>query len=217
MCSDMSLPSDSREELKLEAVFAGVGGQGIITMGRVLGVACSRIGLNIITAETHGMSQRMGLVEFFVRIGNVWAPLVSPATADVVVALEMIEALRAVKYLRKCGWLLVSNIYIPPPNAAKAPSRKDILDALKRLPVNAVLVDVEKIVEALEDYRVVNMAMLGSFLALEEVSKIIPAKVVENVVEEILGPVNRKAFEMGYEQTREKIASRDFVSLCGYT
>lgn len=210
----MSIPSNSKERVKIEAVFTGVGGQGIITMGTILGIACSRIGLNIITAETHGMSQRMGMVDFFVRIGDVEAPLVSLASADIVVALEMIEALRSVKYLKRCGWLIMSDTYIPPPFSDNVPSRKAIVDALERLPIKIVLIGVEEIVRRLNDSRVVNMAMLGAFMAIENVSKLIPVGLVEDVVEERLGPVNREAFVMGYNEAAKKIRTGDFISKC---
>ncbi|MEM1608796.1 MAG: 2-oxoacid:acceptor oxidoreductase family protein [Ignisphaera sp.] len=213
----MPIPSNNKERVKIEAVFTGVGGQGIITMGTILGVACSKIGLNIITAETHGMSQRMGMVDFFVRIGDVEAPLVPQASADIVVSLEMIEALRSVRHLKRCGWLLVADIYIPPPYVENVPSRKDIVTVLERLPINSILINVEEIVEKLNDSRVVNMAMLGAFMAIEDVSKIIPVTLVGDVVEERLGPINREAFGMGYKQAVKKIKDGDLISRCAKT
>ncbi|MEM4618150.1 MAG: 2-oxoacid:acceptor oxidoreductase family protein, partial [Ignisphaera sp.] len=89
--------------MKIDIVLSGVGGQGIITMGIVIGDACTKLGVNIKIAETHGMAQRGGSVEVFVRIGDIEAPLIPIASADYVVALEMIEALRAIRYLKKCG------------------------------------------------------------------------------------------------------------------
>ncbi|MDK6029547.1 2-oxoacid:acceptor oxidoreductase family protein [Ignisphaera sp. 4213-co] len=208
----MSVQRNNKEGIRIESVFTGVGGQGIITMGTVLGVACSRIGLNIVTAETHGMSQRMGMVDFFVRIGDVEAPLVSLASADIVVSLEMIEALRSVRYLKKCGWLLLSNVYLPPPNVDDVPPKRIIIETLEKLPIKSVLIDVEEIVKKLKDNRVVNMTMLGAFMAVDIVSKIIPVAIVEDVVEEMLGSTNREAFIMGYEQALEKMRRGELIS-----
>ncbi|MEM1646619.1 MAG: indolepyruvate oxidoreductase subunit beta [Ignisphaera sp.] len=197
--------------MKLEILISGVGGQGIITLGTVIGELCIKRGVNVVTAETHGMAQRMGSVEMFVRIGDVRAPLIPIGSADYIVALEMIESLRALKYLRKCGWLLVSDIYLPPSNSGKIPSRKDIVEALSMLPINFVLVEVEDIVKKLKDPRVVNMVMLGALLAFDDISKIISIEDAEDLVYSVLGDVNREALVLGYKQVKEKLVNGEKV------
>lgn len=202
--------------MKIEIVIAGVGGQGIITMSSIIGDACTRLGVNAITAETHGMAQRMGSVEVFVRIGDVYAPLVMPGSADIVVALEMIEGLRAIRYIKKCGWLVTSNLYLPPPGVDGVPTRHDILNTFTQLPIKTLQIDVEEIMERLRDFRVANMAMLGALLAVDEMSKILPPAVIEDVVSQTLGDINREAFALGYKQALEKLSRRDIVisSVC---
>ena len=55
------------------------------------------------------MSQRGGSVTSHFRFGDkVWAPLVSPGTADILMAFESLEALRYINWL-KPGGLLVYN------------------------------------------------------------------------------------------------------------
>lgn len=191
--------------MKIDILLSGVGGQGVITMGIILGEICARRRVNIITAETHGMAQRMGAVEVFVRIGDVEAPLIPLASADYVVALEMIETLRAIRYIKKCGWVLISNIYLPPPRADRVPTREEIVKALSKLPLKILVIDVENIVNKLKDARVVNMAMLGALLSHKDISKILPIDLAEDIVQEMLGNVNREALVMGYEQAIEKL------------
>ncbi|MCS7111381.1 MAG: indolepyruvate oxidoreductase subunit beta [Ignisphaera sp.] len=195
--------------MKLEIVITGVGGQGIITMSNIIGAACTKLGINVITAETHGMAQRMGSVEVFIRIGEACAPLVMPGAADLVVALEMIESLRAVRYLKKCGWLVISNIYLPPPGLDGVPARHDIINALTQLPIKMLQIDVENIMEKLGDFRISNTVMLGALIAIDEVSKMLPLSVVEDIVSQSLGSTNREAFLMGYHQALEKLGKRD--------
>lgn len=195
--------------MKIDVLVCGIGGQGIITLGMVIGEVCAQRNVKVVTAETHGMAQRMGSVEIFVRIGNVEAPLIPMASADYLVALEMIEALRAIKYLKKCGWLLLSNLYIPPPGAENVPSKKTIIEALSKLPINIVIVDVESIVNKLRDSRVVNMVMLGALLAFDNVAKVIPVDVAEDTVQHMLGYVNREAVMMGYNHVKTKIINND--------
>lgn len=201
--------------MKLEILISGVGGQGIITLGTVIGELCVKRGVNVVTAETHGMAQRMGSVEMFVRIGDVKAPLIAIGSADYVIALEMIESLRVLRYLRKCGWLLVSDIYLPPSNSGKAPSRRDIVEVLSMLPINFILVEVEDTVKKLKDPRVANMVMLGALLAFEDISKIIPIEDAEDLVYSMLGDVNREALVIGYKQVKEKLANGEKVHRSG--
>ncbi len=45
----------------------------------IIARAAMKAGLNVVTAETHGMAQRGGSVEVHVRIGDVKAPLIPEA------------------------------------------------------------------------------------------------------------------------------------------
>ena len=51
-------------------LFAGVGGQGILTSSRVLALAAVHAGLDVKMSEVHGMAQRGGNVDTHVRIGE---------------------------------------------------------------------------------------------------------------------------------------------------
>jgi len=197
------MPSQGIFKDKVNIVIVGVGGQGLITFGRVLGEACIRRGIDIRIAETHGMSQRGGAVEVFVRIGyGVRAPLVSPGQADYVVATEVLEALRGVRYLKKCGWILISDIILPPPLAKNVPLPEDIITALKKLPINVIQVPADAIVRKVGDVRTMNMAMLGGLVAFIE--SLLPVEVVAEVIENMLGYINKEAFLMGYEEVKNK-------------
>ncbi|MEM0490307.1 MAG: indolepyruvate oxidoreductase subunit beta [Ignisphaera sp.] len=200
--------------MKIDIVLSGVGGQGIITMGIVIGDACTKLGVNIKIAETHGMAQRGGSVEVFVRIGDIEAPLIPIASADYVVALEMIEALRAIRYLKKCGWMILSDLYLPPPGVENIPTKKQIIDVLSKSPINILTIDTQDIINEIGDARTINMIMLGALLAFQEISSIIPIEIVEDVVEHILGKTNRFALTAGYRQALEKLNRKNYISNC---
>jgi len=205
------VPSQGIHKDKVNIVVVGVGGQGLITIGRVLGEACIRRGIDIKVAETHGMAQRGGAVEVFVRIGyGVKAPLVSLRQADYVLATEVLEALRGVRYLNKCGWLVVSDVVLPPPLAKNVPSPTEVLNALRSLPINVVQVSAEAIAREVGDFRAVNMSMLGGLTAFIE--ELLPVNIVAEVVENLLGHVNKRAFLMGYEDVKRKLSSNSFIS-----
>lgn len=85
----------------------GVGGQGIGLLSEALLRALSKAGMEVRGVDTHGLAQRGGVVISQIRTGRgEFSPLVTPGEADLVLALERHEALRAVgAYLRDGGTL----------------------------------------------------------------------------------------------------------------
>jgi indolepyruvate ferredoxin oxidoreductase, beta subunit len=87
---------------------AGVGGQGIGLLSEVLLRAADHAGLAVKSVDTHGLAQRGGIVVSHVRIGaDVYTPLIAAREADLVVALERHEALRAFNAALKDGGTLI--------------------------------------------------------------------------------------------------------------
>ncbi|MCL1807016.1 MAG: indolepyruvate oxidoreductase subunit beta [Oscillospiraceae bacterium] len=94
----------------MNIVIAGVGGQGSILAAKILGSLYMERGLDVKVNEVHGMSQRGGTVVTMVRAGEqVYSPLVAPGTADLLIGLELTEAVRAVSYLKPDGKSFVSS------------------------------------------------------------------------------------------------------------
>jgi indolepyruvate ferredoxin oxidoreductase beta subunit len=77
-------------------VITGVGGQGNVMASRVLSYMLVRKGFKVTIGETFGMSQRGGSVMSHIRVSRtaVWSPQIPKGTADLIVALEPIEAIR---------------------------------------------------------------------------------------------------------------------------
>ncbi len=91
-------------------VIVGTGGQGLITMLKILAEAVMLQGLDVKTSELHGLSQRGGSVECHIRFGKkVYSPLVEAGGADLVIALEQNEALRAAYYGSKTKTIFLIN------------------------------------------------------------------------------------------------------------
>jgi indolepyruvate ferredoxin oxidoreductase beta subunit len=99
----------SKKKLQLNIVLAGVGGQGTLVAGKLLGLLAGSLGLDCKISEVHGMSQRGGSVITYVRIGEtVASPVIEPGTADFILAFEELEALRWAYLLKKGGTLLIN-------------------------------------------------------------------------------------------------------------
>ncbi len=77
-------------------VITGVGGQGNVMASRVLSNMMVRAGFKVTIGETFGMSQRGGSVMSHIRVSRtaVWSPQIPKGTADLIVALEPVEAIR---------------------------------------------------------------------------------------------------------------------------
>ena len=96
-------------------LLVGVGGQGTILAGQLLAMVAADAGLDVKVSEIHGMSQRGGSVSTIVRVGpEVQSMICDPGCADIVVAFEAIEALRAQQFVREGGSLFVNDETIVP-------------------------------------------------------------------------------------------------------
>lgn len=171
--------------METSIVIVGVGGQGVLTLARWLGEAAMAEGYDVRIAEVHGMSQRGGSVEVHVRIGReVYAPIVEEGGADFVIALEALEALRAYRYLKPNGILVVNKRIIQPPG--KWYNLNDTLDAIRRSGIKTYIVPCYDIALELGSVLYENSVMLGFVSKLLGLS--MPPSLDEN---------NRKAFLRG--------------------
>ena len=92
----------------MQYVIVGIGGQGILFSGKVLGhIALSRED-SVMGSEVHGMAQRGGSVISHFKVGDYNSPLVKANEADVLLAFDQNEAVRNMHYLKKGGHAVVN-------------------------------------------------------------------------------------------------------------
>jgi len=148
-------------------IISGVGGQGVLTLAKLIGEIGLVKGLKVNVAEVHGLAQRGGSLMASVKISrSILAPTVGIGTADKLIGLELIEGARYINYL-KVGGVAVLNDYIIEPPLSKPIDRRRLLDALRGLPFKIYLVSAHSIAKSLGEIRVVNTVMLGAFSRLE--------------------------------------------------
>lgn len=208
-------PSDEKgtnniPSLQLNIVLAGVGGQGTLVAGKLLGIAAIKLGLDVKVSEVHGMSQRGGSVITYVRIGNkVFSPIIEAGTADYCLAFEELEGLRWSGLLKKGGTMILNSQKIRPLPVlmGKAEYPGEIKNILKKASTDdSHIVEIDALSTALSagSSRAVNMVMLG---ALSFISKI-PLPVWEESVMEVFAqkqkliPLNLQAFHFGRDLMR---------------
>lgn len=156
----------------------GVGGQGLVLLSNVIGNACARAGVRAITGEQHGLSQRSGSVNIHMRIGEgVRSPLVPVGGADVLLALEALEALRSVEYLKDNGVVLMTTrVQHPVLETASHVKDKEAayfsVDEVKRrlseVTDSISAIDALDIARSIGNPLTENMVMLGALSALQD-------------------------------------------------
>jgi indolepyruvate ferredoxin oxidoreductase beta subunit len=91
----------------LKLLLAGVGGQGVLFVTRLLGETAMASGLQFVSSEIHGMSQRGGAVVSHIKIGPYESPLVRLGSADLLLSFTRDEGYRNLGILRPGGvWVV---------------------------------------------------------------------------------------------------------------
>jgi len=192
--------------MKLDIIFTGVGGQGIVVASDIFCEAAMIDGWDVAKAEVHGMAQRGGSIVAHVRIGdNVQAPIIEKGKANMILGFEMLETARTLSMLKKDGTVLVNTKYISPSasfSSDKSLNSNNLLQTLKENSNRVFTIDGQSIAVKLGNLRVVNTVLLGAFSTLleeqiktESLKKAIAMRLKDKHVS-----VNLKAFQFGREQ-----------------
>ena len=196
--------------MKLDIILSGVGGQGILSIAAIIGEAALQEGLHIKQAEVHGMSQRGGDVQSNLRIASrpISSDLIARGTADVVLSLEPMEALRYLPYLSQTGWVVTNAA--PFVNIPDYPEVGAVLADLQALP-HVILLDVDRLARAGGVPRAANMVLLGAaspILGIEYTK-------IEDAVRRFFGrkgdevvAMNIRALACGREAAEQVMAAR---------
>jgi len=188
--------------MKKDIILGGVGGQGILTIATVIGLAALSEGLQLKQSEVHGMSQRGGDVQSNLRLSSdpIASDLIPEGKADMILAVEPLESLRYFNMLnRESGWLITS--INPFKNIPDYPPMEDVLSEITKLP-RYITVDADKIAQAQGSVKAANIVVLGAaspFLGLKFSS-------LENAIHQLFGKkgeeiveLNLKALKAGWD------------------
>ena len=181
-------------------MIVGVGGQGTLLASRVLGNTVIGEGYDVKVSEVHGMSQRGGSVVTYVKYGEkVYSPIIGEGEADVILAFELLEAYRALPYLKKGGKLIVNNQKIDPmPVITGAASYPDAIVEKLSAACDVTVVDALSLAKEAGNIKAVNVVLIGVMAKSSEIAyekwvetirKTVPAKFLD---------VNLRAFDLGY-------------------
>jgi len=147
--------------MKTDIILAGVGGQGILSIAAVIGMAAIDNDLYVKQAEVHGMSQRGGAVQSHLRISDqpVHSDLIPAGSCDMILSVEPMESLRYVPLLSEKGWLITNSR--PFVNTKDYPDVEELYREIRTIP-NSLLIDADAIAAEVGSRKVSNIVVLGA-------------------------------------------------------
>lgn len=175
-----------------ELIFAGFGGQGVMSMGMALAYAAMFEGKHVSWLPSYGPEQRGGTANCMVIISD--EPVASPliTDADYTVAMNAPSLRKFAPHVKSGGTLFINSSLVD-----TVPERHDI---------KVVQVPALELAKEVGDDRVANMVMLGAVVAATGVARLETAKAA---LEKILPArrrhlieVNQRALERGAAFTR---------------
>jgi indolepyruvate ferredoxin oxidoreductase, beta subunit len=158
-------------------IITGVGGQGNVLSSQLIGQAFVRKGYFVTIGETYGASQRGGSVMSHIRISSrkQLSPLIPKGKADIVIALEPVEALRVITHYGNPETVAIVNprpVYPVDVSSGdeQYPAMEEIQKALTYLCHKVYYIPATEKALAMGSAILGNMIMIGALLA----SKLLP-------------------------------------------
>lgn len=156
----------------MNVLVVGVGGQGNLLASLLIGSAATEEGFQVSVGETYGATQRGGPVTSHLRLSRrrTYSPLMPEGTGDVLLGFEPVETLRALGTYGNPGIRVMVN---PRPvyplevlsGQTKYPEVEKVLDAIRELSREVVVVEATELAREAGDARMQNVVMVGRLAA----------------------------------------------------
>ena len=172
------------------AIIVGVGGQGAILVSKIMTNGLIQAGYDVKQSEVHGMSQRGGSVSTQVRWGEkVYGPVFGKGCADILIAMENMEAVRYAEFLKPDGVAIINDYERDSMTTASGIEEypEGCLEAMQKQ-FKCIVVPANEIAEKLGNPRCMNVVLFGACCGLmgadsvnweDVVRKVVPAKALE--------------------------------------
>ena len=171
---------------KMEIRISGLGGQGVVLAGQILGKAAVYSGKNAVQTQSYGAEARGSAAksEVIISDGKIGFPIVRKCDVLVVMSQEAVE--KNVKDLKEGGLLLIDSTIVMgvPKTTAK----------VFEIPAT----EISK--KALGEKLYANMIMLGALIKITGiVNEESVEKAIDNTFQERIANVNIEAYKKGKE------------------
>lgn len=175
---------------KVEVRISGLGGQGVVLAGQILGRAAVYDGKNVVQTQSYGAEARGSIAKSEVIISDAKIGFPMVRRCDILVAMNQESLDRHLKDLEEDGVLIVDSTYVKKIPKTKAKTYK--------------ILATERAEKAFGDRIYANMLMLG---ALTKVTGIVSEnamkKAIQDAVAKNVADVNKDAYDEGKESIRE--------------
>jgi len=179
-------------------IISGTGGQGIVLASRIIAETAFRNGFDVKESELHGMAQRGGSVVGHIRFGNkVYSPYIPYQSADIMIALEEVEAIRYLPFLNPEGIIILNKKKIPPAGMDLSSYPENIESFLIKNGFRVFSVDAETKAKELGNIKVENSVILGILSVFLTFPEDLWIEVIRNSVPSKTIDLNINAFKEG--------------------
>lgn len=195
----------------LNLLIAGVGGQGVVLAGDILGDVALAVGMDVKKTDTLGMAQRGGSVVTHLRMGrDLASPIIGESEADMLISFEKLEAARWASYLRVGATVIINDLALPPLGVSRGedsyPRDDEIAHIFKHRTIEAMFIDGSHRANDLGNPKVLNVLMLGSLSMLMPFDPEMWEDAIKRHLPEKIQPVNLTAFSRGRRAMMELLA-----------
>jgi indolepyruvate ferredoxin oxidoreductase beta subunit len=187
---------------KYNIIISGVGGQGLILTTKIICIAAMKKGYDVKSNDVVGLAQRGGKVWGSVKIGEkIYSPNILPGKGDILLGMEVLEALRWRGSLKEDGLVIINEYEIPPvPVITEKEEYPDDIESLfgearKIISINAIDKSRE-----IGSVKVANTLLIGILASNTDIDKKYWLEAIEENVPAKFLDENRKAFEFGYKK-----------------
>ena len=187
--------------MKKDIILCGVGGDGIVSVAKIISDAALNMGLNVKQSEIHGMSQRGGSVFSHLRISSnpIHSDVIPEGKADIILSSEPMEALRYLPFLASDGQVITNSD--PFINIKHYPEVEKVQAELQKLP-HCVSFNANAVAKTIRARS--NMVLLGAAIPYLEIPFDELKKAIHNIFgrkgDEVVN-TNINALQEGMKQT----------------
>lgn len=193
--------------MNYDIYMVGVGGQGVLTIGHLIMDAALNLQIPANFYPTKGMAQRGGFVKAQLRLGQeVTGPQIPEKGADLVIAMELSEALKAVRFVKPGGqFLLYGHVWQPTAvmlGKAPYPAREQVEEQVLAAGAGIVYVDPRKLPQYGDRLVPANVFVLGAAVGRSRLGELMNAATMMERIEHRWKrgvEANRLAFQAGVE------------------
>jgi indolepyruvate ferredoxin oxidoreductase beta subunit len=191
-----------KEMSKYNIILSGVGGQGLILTTKIICIAAMKKGYDVKSNDVVGLAQRGGKVWGSIKIGEkIYSPNILPGKGDILIGMEVLEALRWRGSLKEDGLVILNDYKIPPvPVITEKEEYPDDVESLFGEVREIISINAIEKSKKIGSVKVANTILIGILASNTDIDKKYWLEAIEENVPVKFLDENRKAFEFGYKK-----------------